>query len=229
MDVTRKRITQLVAIFAFLAMTGCAAGTAESVVAVPLGGASTTDTTVVGIDSPADLNPVQVESPVIDRTCTPDAAVGDSHDGRAAIANPASSAHNGPDVIGNAAEAIKSARQAPDEAYLDKARSLGWDEKMIAEPKAAAVRMSYEDVVLAEGAEVVRGAEAVINPARCVWVVTLEEPFIQTRGPNGATSRVFNSYTAVIDQASGAGIEISAGPESINVLTGQGFQILRAK
>ena len=62
---------------------------------------------------------------------------------------------------------------------------------------------------------------------RCVWYVTLEAPFAPRSGPapvgDAAPIRPADSYTAVYDLASGEYLGVTAGTESLNVITGAGF------
>jgi hypothetical protein len=223
MNVSVKRVIHLVTVTVFLGVSGCSIGASELIAATPEGANDIESSSQVAATDPVHPKSlIQAKSPVADLSCDPDAAVA-GIGLESTLDNPVSKAHSGVDAVKDAAEAIKLARQVPDEAYLEEARSLGWDEKMIVTPKAAAARMSYEDTLVAEGAEVPRGTEAVVSPGRCVWVVTVEEPFIQRHTKPGIEPKVFSSYTAVIDQATGEGIAIYAGPESINVLNGRGF------
>lgn len=59
-----------------------------------------------------------------------------------------------------------------------------------------------------------------INPSRCFWIVTVDGPYQPRSAPRGVESKNYGTYTVALDAASGEFLSISAGPESLNVLTG---------
>lgn len=88
---------------------------------------------------------------------------------------------------------------------------------------AAAAKMSYSDAENAYGTTV--GDASLVAPLRCVWVVTVAAPYAPRSAPEGidATGISYDSYTVTLDVASGEVIDVGAGPETPNVITGVGF------
>jgi len=162
-----------------------------------------------------------VASPVKNAACNPNAvatvAPGASEADRTTIENnPASNRHAGAASLGDANSAVQAARTAS--ATDAQARSHGWTPP--AKQLAAAIRLSYQDSLKAVGADIPEGHQ-IVNPQRCVWLVTLDEPYIQQHVKPGMTPEVYNRYTRVIDQATGEGLDLYAGSDAPDAITGE--------
>jgi hypothetical protein len=87
----------------------------------------------------------------------------------------------------------------------------------LAAAPAAAVRMSYARAAASTGDN---GAEGIVAPDRCVWVVTVDASFTPRSHPYGVAARHYDSYTAVFDAATGQYLSVTAGATAPDVLTG---------
>ena len=180
----------------------------------------------------------QVVSPIPNQSCDPQAAVvikdGDPR-GADLKKNPPSVPHAGPDVLPTAAAAIAAAREAS--SPTAEARSLGWDPAQHPNPKAAAVLLPWGTVVrvmseISESGDydwldgavtsfAAGASDGTVNYNRCVWLVTVQEPFIRSKGPLGSIPLAYSQFTTVLDQASGQGLTLTAGPGVPDALTGK--------
>ncbi len=80
--------------------------------------------------------------------------------------------------------------------------------------RATAIQLPYEATQPAGGGAASRA------PSRCTWAVTVEAAWTRDRGPQGSTPTTYPYYTLLADVATGAGLEISAGPGIPNYVTG---------
>lgn len=217
-------------------LAGCSDGASQGLPAMPVPADSPRGTALdVATNEPipaASTSPApagtpingvtRIESPLSDGTCNPDAVISVSRSMAPGMrdliaSNPASNLHAGPYVIRDADSAVAL---AADVAASDTdAEEVGWNRETYPSPRAAAVLTSYGAAIAATGAEIPREGEAV-NPDRCVWMVTVQRPYIQRRVPHGATPKVFDWYTLVIDQASGEGLDLIAGPGAPDMVSG---------
>ncbi|MCL2317046.1 MAG: hypothetical protein FWC46_08195 [Actinomycetia bacterium] len=163
----------------------------------------------------------EVKSPVVARTCDPNAAVtakaSDSARRKESLVNnPASNPHPGAKQLPDTASAIAGARH--NAASPDTARSAGWKGPKFSDPQAAAVVVPFGALAATFG------AVDSIDPQRCVWVVTVQEPFVPQHHPLGVAPRVYDEYTVVVDEATGTAIFVAAGPDVPSAITGEGLQ-----
>ena len=99
------------------------------------------------------------------------------------------------------------------EALIVQAESMGV--RNVADPgppqrsaPTSAVELPYAAALLQDGQPVAPGAY--INPARCVWRVTVHAAFRPLRSPPGVAPSVYSAYTWVVDAATGTGIAVGA-------------------
>jgi len=163
----------------------------------------------------------EVKSPVRVRACNLNAAVvaraSDSSQRKESLANrAASNAHSGAPILPDSASAVAFAQRAA--ATPQEAQAGGWTGPKFASPEVAAV-------VLPCGATLAAfESDDSISPDRCVWVVTVQEPFVPQHYPPGIVPPVYDEYTVVVDQATGEGLSVEAGPGMPNAITGTGLQ-----
>ena len=62
--------------------------------------------------------------------------------------------------------------------------------------------------------------EGIVAAGRCVWVVTVKAPFTPRSRPYGVAAPRYDTYTAVLDVATGQFLSVTAGTTAPNVLTG---------
>ncbi|MFT4217360.1 MAG: hypothetical protein QM619_09295 [Micropruina sp.] len=164
---------------------------------------------------------IEIVAPAVSSSpCSENAAVTIGSDASDSIKemiadNPASNSHAGPVALADADSAVAAARTAT--SSYSKARSMGWEPP--AEANAAAVLLPYQATVKAAGADIPEGQQ-IVDPDRCVWLVTVEEPYIQQHVKAGVTPKVFDRYTRVIDQATGEGLDLYAGADAPDAITG---------
>ena len=179
---------------------------------------------VNSVESAAPVGPTEVPTPVRAGRCDPNAvaqlkATDSAQFVEDLAGNPASNRHDGAFVLPDSASAIALARQRSTSADDIRADLPVPD---ITDPKAAAVLLPFEAAIAATGAEV-SGSE-IVNPSRCVWLVTVQELFVTPHGPPGYTPTVFGQYTVIMDQASGEGLGLMAGPDAPDAITGAGLR-----
>ena len=89
-------------------------------------------------------------------------------------------------------------------------------------PGAAISVVPYADAMKLLGAVDVDG---IIAPDRCVYVVTVHATMAVGHGPEGVdiSKMVYDSYTVVIDAASGDQLAMTTGPGVANLITGEGL------
>jgi len=211
-----------------VSVSGCSSAMAPAGVpaapgtpSVPVGGSKPTTPPGQGGSVPPGQVVSEAKSPVKAGVCSPDAAVTpkatDSKQRQEALANrEASKRHGGPPALPDTASAIAQALHAA--ASPEEARALGWKGSPFANPRAAAVSLPYAAV----GRSL--GGDDTVSPQRCVWVVTVQEPYVAKYHPKGVTPPVYDEYTMVIDQASGEGLALAAGPDTPNAITGDGLE-----
>ncbi|MBN9104719.1 MAG: hypothetical protein J0I14_06920 [Propionibacteriaceae bacterium] len=217
MRTLRKSATAVAMVGLLIATEGCA-GTPHGPVAQP---PDPVASPVQPLGATSDLT--VVASPVSSAPCNANAAATPAADGTKAIRdlianNPASNLHEGAPILGDADAAVAAARASS--STIAEARSMGWEQ--VAQPRAAAVLLPYQATVKAAGAEIPEGSQ-IVNPQRCVWLVTVDEPYVQQHVKAGIKPQVFDRYTRVIDQATGEGLDFYAGPDLPDAITGSRF------
>lgn len=116
-------------------------------------------------------------------------------------------------AVPDAAAAIAAARQAS--LDHETARSMGWEPP--ARPRAAAALMPY-GLALGMAGSTATGPGAGNS---CVWLVTLEEPYLRQQRREGAEPKLYSSYSSVIVAASGESVGLFAGTKAPNLITGK--------